>query len=543
MGSPPTIELQRHLALVKLKALLLYDGPDEARFADSVVAICRIVGYRVTRNHRAIILHHTRAFLGTMEPPRRSLTLGFRGLGKSTVGTICFAIKLILIRPNARILFVSDSEAASQEFLKEVVTHLMVNETLVELFGEHFSERSRGRLGRVRDGYATSLKRTDMALREPTVLALGTGSQIASRHFDFIFAEDLVTDANSQTQKQRDNLRKWHGSTLLGATMPHSVIFYTGTRYYPGDLYDEMENGRDDEAFGIFTRCTLKIRLVENYDDPRDTWISTDPGTFPADLCRLKADEMGRYHFNAQMQQDTRMGDGVVFSYPDFRFYGGPAEMGFTQLPPLDEMTVWQGTDLCSKKTETGDFFACVTVGVHKKDGLLRIFVLDLERGRYSTKRQRDAITTAMQQWRPVQHGIECVAAQAGFAEELAEGTLLPVTMIELVGGNQPPKRFTGTVKMHGDKVIRARTVAPKVESHQVFFPAIGTPQYERVKPLLSELPPFPDGDHDDTVDAFVYAITLALYGPPEAASFGGDEGDDDDGLLANYDYDPDEEP
>jgi predicted phage terminase large subunit-like protein len=536
---PRTIEERRHKALCRLKALLAYDGPDEERWVLSVVAICRTIGYRVTRTHRLVIRHHVRAHLGKMDPPRRSLTLGFRGLGKSTVGTICMAIKLVLVNPNIRILFVSDSEAAAQEFLKETVTHLMTNETLVLLFGEHFSERSRGRLGRIRDGYAASLQRTDLGMREPTMIALGVHSQMASRHFDVVFAEDLVTDANSQTAKQRENLRKWHDSTLLGSIMPHSTLMYIGTRYYPGDLYDELEGGRQEESVGPFHAITLRIPLVENYDDPKDLWRSAEPGRYPLEVCIRIAAEMGRYAFLAQMQQDTRSGEGVIFSYPDFRWYGGGAGAD-TQLPPLDQLVIWQASDLAAKRTETGDFFAAVTVGVHRADGMVRVFVLDVERGRYGTRKQRDAILGLMRQWRPVQHGIECVAAQAGFAQELAEGTILPVTMIELVGGNRPPDRFKAMVKLHGDKVIRARSVGPLVEQHQVYFPSIGTAEYERVKPLITEMSSFPDADHDDCVDAFVYAVTLAMYGPPAAAGGGTQADDGDDGLLANYDGDDD---
>jgi hypothetical protein len=58
-----------------------------------------------------------------------------------------------------------------------------------------------------------------------------------------------------------------------------------------------------------------------------------------------------------------------------------------------------------------------------------------------------------------------------------------------------------------------------------------------RCRPLLTELTQFNQGDHDDCVDAFVGAITLAMYGGPGAAApVPEDPRDyDDSGLLADY--------
>lgn len=515
----------RHRQRLRLKRELLYDGPDWKRYAASVAMLAEVIGYTVTPAHQQLIDNQARAWC---RGKGRSLNLAFRGLGKTSVGLVTHAIKRALVDPNTRILFVSDSENAAKEFLKEVVAHLSTNEELIALFGQFFPEgNAKGSVGRTREGYATILQRTTIALREPTFLALGVRSQMASRHFDWVFADDLVTHANSQTARQRHNLRQWHNSTLLGATLSHTFIAYNGTRYYPGDLYDEFEFGEEDQTEGPLKDVTVRIPLIPNYEDPKDEWISNEPIRFPVDHCIKLALEYGRYHFKAQMQQDTSEGLGEVFSYGDFRWYGGAT--ADVPLPDISTLARWQASDMAAKRTETGDFFACVTIGVEEKDGIVRIFVLDLVRRRGGTKEQRELILAAIRQYAPIQHGVEAVQAQAGFAQELQEGTMLPVTLIERKGAE-------------GDKILRARRVSPVVEAHQVYFPQVGTEQYEHVKPLISELTGFPDAtEHDDTVDAFVDAITLAMYGGPEAAMVGGDDEVDQE-FFADIDYEDEDE-
>lgn len=515
-GSPLlTAAEERRLLLAELKVELQYSGPDDARWEAATCQLALLLGYDLEDNHRAIIHHYAQN-----RGRRRSLLLGFRGLGKSTVGTVTTAIKYALEDPNVRILFTSATDGAAKEFLKESRIHLQTNEDLIEMFGQFFDPTGgQGVVGRFRDGYATIAQRTQIWLREPTFLSIGIGGQTASRHFDVVFADDLVVEKNSRTQTQRENIRGWHDSTLLGALMPHSQVHYSGTRYYPNDLYDDLGGGRAGETVGVLADCTLILPLVSNYDAQYEEWTTTSPARHPRDICVQLRREMGAYHFQAQMQQDTRSGEGIIFSYADFMWYDGPESR-----PPNTDLQIFQFYDLAALKTDLGAFFAGVTIGVYTADnGDVRIYVLDLVRERAGMKRQRELIYRNTAQWQPIIAGVEAVAMQAGFAQEMQESSILPVVPVPLTG------------KMEGDKVARARRVAPKVEANQVYFPTEDSAAGIRIQPLIQELGQFPDGDFMDTVDSFVGAITLAMYGGPAAASPVIPEQDEDDGLLANY--------
>lgn len=500
--------------LCELKKLLLYAGPDPDVQFRKFHALTRVLGYEVRAPHAELIRFQNITRYGGVR--QQDLVLGYRGLGKSTVGTIASAIMDVIENPDVRIGFFSDTAGAAQEILKEVHGHLRYNRLLTEMFGDFFLDNATSRFGRYREGYATILQRADRTVREPTFTCIGIGGQAASRHFDVVYGDDLVTLEKSRTETQRKYLRDWFGSTFIGTFMAHTRVHYRGTRYYPHDLWEDLEEGRDDEVTGPLAGATLRLPLV--YIDPETgIWSSLDPEKYTTEQAKARAAQMGRYHFFSQMQQDVKSGEGMVFSYPDFRWYSDKENAP----PSRSKMRVFQFSDLAAKKTDTGDFFVLTTIGVADVNGEKRVWVLDMVRERAGMRRQRELILSEAAKWKPFLAGVEAVAMQAGFAEEIHDMTLLPVV----------------PVQVEKDKVFRARRVSHLVDSHKVYFQFPDTPAGKRTKVLIDELTTFPDAEHDDCVDSFVGALTLAVFGGPKAASPALDDMDfdEDAGLLADY--------
>lgn len=504
--------VKRRIKLLEIKRELIYGGPDLDRQRRSVELLMRVLNYRVDPFHTAIIDHQNITQFG--ERPD-DLTLGLRGGGKSTSGTIARAIKYILVDPDVRILLASDTGAAANAFLEEIRGHLMENKTLIEMFGQFLSHHAPSKIGRFREGFATIFQRKDRTVREPTFLCKGIGGQLASFHFDVVFADDLVTLDKSRTKTQRRNLSDWYGSTFIGAMLPHTKTHYLGTRYYPHDLWEDLEDGRPDETEGALKGSTLKLNLVTI--QPDGTWVPNHPERFPLHICRRIKKRMGMYHFMAQMQQDTKSGEGIIFNYSDFRWYGN----GENMPPAQADMKIIQFHDPTGKKTDKGDFYAGITIGIADVHGERRIWVLDLVHERAGMRKQREYILALAEKWKPYRSGVEAVAMQAGFAEEIQEMTMLPVI----------------PVPVEADKVFRAMRVTHLVEAHKVYFPLPETPVGQRCQVLIDELTVFDEGDNDDCVDAFVGALTLAVFGGPKAASPADDDHmPQDEDLLANYD-------
>lgn len=471
-----------------LREMLTYSGPDADRQAESLATLQRILGYDVFHVHEQIIRHQNITQFGDRD---QDLVLAFRGLGKSTTGTITRTIAYILRDHNVRILITSAATEAPIEIHQAIHAHLSTNETLIRLFGPFYDPKAQTKRGRFAEKSSTILQRTDTTLGEGTITVLGVGKQAAMRHFDVVFADDLVTLETSRTHTQRSNLQAWYGSTLVGTWLPHTKVHHIGTRYYPGDQWELLVDGGPDESAGVLHGSDLRIRMVENFDAPQDEWLPTHPERYDAAACVRRLRSMGRYHFLAQMQQDTRSGEGIIFNYADFRWWGAGENE-----PPADAVH-FQFSDLAAKKTDTGDFFVNVTVSVADVGGERRVWLRDMVRGRMGMRAQREAIMAQAQKWSPMQAGIEAVAMQAGFAEEVMEATLANIV----------------PVTVEADKVFRARKVSHLVETNRVYFPLPDTAAGRICQPLVDELTRFPDADHDDCVDAFVGALTLAVLG------------------------------
>lgn len=475
-----------------LRDLLIYSGPDPEIQFESIRTLSELLGYQVSPVHEQIIRHQNLTQFGSRD---QDLTLAFRGLGKSSVGTTVRAIAYVLRDVNVRILIASHTTGAAEEIHQEIHDHLVENQTLVRLFGDFYHDSSKSKIGRYSDKRSTIMQRTKRTLKEGTFNCLGVGKQGASRHFDVEFVDDIVVEQSSLTATKRKNLRNWIGSTLIGTTLPHTRTHGIGTRYMPGDYWDELVNGTVDEGEGYLKDATLVIPMVENFGDPMEQWIPTHPERYDLQACIKRYRTMGRYHFLAQMQQDTSSGSGIIFCYPDFRWWT-PTE----NAPPAGA-TYFQYSDLAAKRTESGDYFVNITMAVADVHGERRIWVVDFVRMRGGLHQQRESIVSQIGKWKPVRAGVEAVAMQAGFAQEIAEGTLLPV-------------RACPEGRQKKDKEFEGRRVSFLVEGHHVYLPAPDTALGRKTKPLVDELSVFPENtDHDDAADAFIGCLDLIAFG------------------------------
>lgn len=149
---------------------------------------------------------------------------------------------------------------------------------------------------------------------------------------------------------------------------------------------------------------------------------------------------------------------------------------------PPSGMRLYQGVDLAISMKENADYTAIVTVGV---DDAGRVWIVDAERKRVGF---RDALTFIKEKaarWRPDAIAVEAVQYQAAVVEELLRSTDLPVYKV------RPDK----------DKLTRAQGLITRYENGLVWH-SESLPRY-----FVEEVLSFgPDAEHDDLVDAAVYA-------------------------------------
>lgn len=149
-------------------------------------------------------------------------------------------------------------------------------------------------------------------------------------------------------------------------------------------------------------------------------------------------------------------------------------------------MKLYQGVDLAISMKENSDYTAIVTVGVDDATGL--VWIVDAERRRVGFRGALDFIREKAMRWKPVDIAVEVVQYQAAVVEELLRSTDLPVRKV------RPDK----------DKLTRAQSLITRYENLVVWHSA------DLPADFTNELLSFgPDCEHDDFVDAAVYAYML----------------------------------
>jgi len=258
-------------------------------------------------------------FIDQTEAYTRRMALMPRTHFKTTIWTIAHSIKLVCNNPNIRILMIADTGTNASRFMQEIQQHFEFNEVFRWVFQEIIPDNfTKTRWSQ----YEMVVKRSLIA-REPTIDAIGALGGSESRHYDWIKADDLVTEKCIRSDVEMDKVIHWSGgleSLLINQKGDH--IDFVGSRKKKGDLYEHQEKmyslgmekvdiGPHAYAIGemaVFTRSAIEEGEV----------------IFPEQislrfLIRLRKTDPQRYH--AQYANSPK-GTGLnTFDVRDLRYY------------------------------------------------------------------------------------------------------------------------------------------------------------------------------------------------------------------------------
>lgn len=269
---------------------------------------------------------------------QEGMILGWRGSRKTTWCTVTRVISEVLRDPNIRILLVSDAVEQAKTFIRIIKSHLEHNKKLRRIFGDFSSGSS------LWTDTGFIVNRRTRHVGEPTVMGAGTGTTMPSRHFDLIIADDLVTEDNSRSEGERRKARDYYYKTLYPTLeSPDGKLYVLGTRWHSEDLYAHLAE-RD------FKHSTLRVQVLDEETD-RSVWEEK----FPTErMHRIRAGAPAAF----ELQYMCRHGFGLdeIFLEEHFRYY--------VDLP--NEVLKYQGIDLAISQKQRADFFAHVTIALHK---------------------------------------------------------------------------------------------------------------------------------------------------------------------------------
>ena len=210
---------------------------------------------------------------------------------KSTVLTINYVTYRLAIDPNIRIIIVSKTQGMARKFLSAIKTRLShPNWTKMQMaFGPNGGYKADSPTWSADMIYLGSGR--DSGEKDPTVQALGFGSQIYGARADLIILDDVVMNANAhEWEKQIEWLQK-EVITRLGR---HGKLLIVGTRVAPIDLYKMIRDG--DQWTGGKTPFTyMAMPSVLEFDEDPKNWKTLWPWTDRAEGDKDEPNEQGLY--------------------------------------------------------------------------------------------------------------------------------------------------------------------------------------------------------------------------------------------------------
>ncbi len=210
---------------------------------------------------------------------------------KSTVLTINYVTYRIAVDPNVRIIIVSKTQGMARKFLSAIKTRLShPNWTKLQMaFGPNGGYKADSPTWSADMIYLGAGR--DSGEKDPTVQALGFGSQIYGARADLIILDDVVMNANAhEWEKQIEWLQK-EVITRLGR---HGKLLIVGTRVAPIDLYKMIRDG-EQWTGGKSPFTYFACPAVLEFDEDPKKWKTLWPWTDRAEGDVDEPNEQGLY--------------------------------------------------------------------------------------------------------------------------------------------------------------------------------------------------------------------------------------------------------
>ena len=309
------------------------------------------------------------------------------------------------------------------------------------------------------------------------MMAAGVGGPVTGRGADIFLIDDPIKnlqDALSETI--RKNTWDWYRSTALTRLAPGGAMVIVMTRWHEDDLAGRLlaaaKNGSGEKWDVI--KMPAKAEADDLLGRPLGQWLWLD--RFSIQEYEDRKNALGTFIHEALYQQNPGPAEGRIFKRTWWKFYKA--------LPAaFDEIFI--SFDCAFKETSGSDFVAGQLWGVVGANFFL------IER-----KKERLDFPGTVQALRSM--AARYPLARRKLVEDKANGPAVISYMKSEIPG-------LIAVDPKGGKVVRAHAISPYVESGNVYLPDISIDP--TIFDYIEEFAAFPNGAHDDEVDATSQAL------------------------------------
>jgi predicted phage terminase large subunit-like protein len=312
-------------------------------------------------------------------------------------------------------------------------------------------------------------------------VAAGVGGGITGKGAHVLLIDDPIKNReDAESDNNRDATWDWYTSTAYTRLAPGGGVLVILTRWHDDDLAGRLlrfaEEGADQWE-------VVKYPAIAEHDEEfRQEGDPLHEERYDLTALDQIRKAIGPRDWTALYQQNPVSDEGDYFSRDMVRYY----EEGEVDYDKLRYYCAW---DLAIGQRDRNDYSVGIVVGVDEYD---QLFVVDVVRGKYDGFELVERILDLYEQWRPGIVGIE-----KGHIE-MALGPFLEKRTRE----RRLNEAYFKDLKVgRRDKEARARAIQGRMQQGMVYLPkdAVWT------GPLVAELLRFPNGTHDDQVDALAW--------------------------------------
>ena len=402
--------------------------------------------------------------------------------GKSEMVTVRYTAWRLMQDPKLNVILASYNQRLADRFSRKIRRVVESGELRVESTGN-------GEEGFPLSTLNSKLRRLATASEWETtgggvVRSVGVGGGIAGFGAGLIVIDDPVRSrADAESETKRDRVDEWFKDDIYTRIEPNAAIILIQTRWHEDDLAGRLlkEMAEGGEKWEV-----ISLPAMAEADDPlgRPEGRPLCPQMFDiAKLNRFKK-KLGSYSFAALYQQRPMPLEGGQFKRAWFK--------NVVDRPPED-LRWKRGYDLAVSLKTSADYTASFRCA---KDRNGFLYIADGFRNKIEYPDQRRYIIERMKTEPRTEHCIEDALHGKAIVQDLRREREL----------SRYPLR---TVKVQNDKLTRALAWLNLAEEGKVILvrgPWIGD--------FVDEICTFPNGRHDDQLDAVSLAVQMIGKNP-----------------------------
>lgn len=431
-----------------------------------------------------------------------------RGFSKSTITDLIFILWVALNAKRRFIPLISDTYGQSTMLMESLKSEIENNEIIRWLY-----EDPMGDTWTDNEIIIEGIDPNDGEYKPVKIIAKGAGMKIRGLKFlnfrpDLIVFDDLENDEAVQSAERRRKLKNWVIRGVIPALSPDGCIILIGTVLHRDSVLSNILDKKDEFA-------SWDSRKYSAIIEDKSLW----PDRFPVENLRRMRDDPSYDHYIgplafAQEMMNTPLSEQDVIFQPSWlsirynlqeqlnKWHAEhpevPSNEVLKQYMSATFSLIPASVDPAISEKQKADWWAMATLGIAKACPICEnnpsghIFLLDMERIKEKNPNNQVAtIINSYRQWKQDKIKIESVSYQAG---------LYQLTMQKGAEENlYPPVR---AYRPDRDKVRRG-IIFSAVVAGSMFHLRTDHPLFQAI---YDEFIEFPQGEHDDMVDAIFAA-------------------------------------